>query len=107
MIHTLVDACRFILEDQAEAQSRTWVASHVAEMRLWRASESGVLHARNYDVEEHGETSLFMKVGEDEYAFRSWTAGRFDGSRFHNEEVSPKDSGRMAAGDPARHHGRP
>jgi hypothetical protein len=73
MILTLLDACRFILEDQGEAQSSYWLASQVVEMRLWRASESEVRDALDEDIEEHGETSLFVKVGEDEYALRSWT----------------------------------
>ena len=45
-------------------------------MKLWRASESEVRRALNKDIEEHGESSLFVKAGEDEYALRSWTAGR-------------------------------
>jgi hypothetical protein len=73
MIRTLLDACRFILEDQGEAQSSYWLASQVVEMRLWRASESEVRIALDEDIERHGESSLFVKVGEDEYALRSWT----------------------------------
>jgi hypothetical protein len=73
MIRTLLDACRFILEDQGEAQSSYLLASQVVEMRLWRASESEVRDALNEDIERHGESSLFVKVGEDEYALRSWT----------------------------------
>ena len=76
MIRTLLDACRFILEDQGEAQSPYWLASQADEMKLWRASESEVRRALNKDIEEHGESSLFVKAGEDEYALRSWTAGR-------------------------------
>jgi hypothetical protein len=34
MIRTLLDACRFVLEDQGEAQSSDWLASQVVEMRL-------------------------------------------------------------------------
>ena len=44
-------------------------------MKLWRASESEVRRALDEDIEEHGESSLFVKAGEDEYALRSWTAG--------------------------------
>jgi hypothetical protein len=75
MIRTLLDACRFILEDLGEAQSSYWLASQVVEMRLWRASEAEVRRALNKDIEQHGESSLFVKVGEDEYALRSWTMG--------------------------------
>jgi hypothetical protein len=75
MIRTLLDACRFILEDLGEAQSSYWLASQVVEMRLWRASEAEVRRALKKDIEQHGESSLFVKVGEDEYALRSWTAG--------------------------------
>jgi HB1, ASXL, restriction endonuclease HTH domain len=75
MISSLLDACRFILNDQGEAQSSYWLASQVTEMRLWRASEAEVRRALSKDIEKHGESSLFVKVGEDEYALRSWTAG--------------------------------
>jgi HB1, ASXL, restriction endonuclease HTH domain len=74
MIRTLLDACRFILDDQGEAQSSYWLASQAVEMKLWRASESQVRRALNKDIEKHGDSSLFVKVGEDEYALRSWTA---------------------------------
>ena len=74
MICTLLDACRFILEDQGEPQSSYWLASQVDEMKLWRASESEVCRALNEDIDKYGESSLFVKVGEDEYALRSWTA---------------------------------
>jgi hypothetical protein len=47
MIRTLLDACRFILEDQGEAQSPYWLASQADEMKLWRASESEVRRALN------------------------------------------------------------
>jgi hypothetical protein len=43
-------------------------------MRLWRASESDVRDALDKDIEKNGESSLFLKVAEDEYALRSWTA---------------------------------
>ena len=74
MIRTFLDACRYILEDQGEAQTSYWLASQADEMKLWRASESEVRRALNEDIEEHGESSLFVKVAEDEYALRSWTA---------------------------------
>ena len=74
MICTLLDACRFILEDQGEPQSSYWLASQADEMKLWRASESQVRRALNKDIEKYGGSSLFVKVGEDEYALRSWTS---------------------------------
>jgi hypothetical protein len=72
MIRTLLDACRYVLEDLGEAQSSYWLASQVMETKLWRASESQVRNAFDKDIEAHGESSLFVKVGEDEYALRSW-----------------------------------
>jgi hypothetical protein len=72
MIHTLLDACRYVLEDLGEAQSSYWLASQVVEMKLWRASESQVRRAIDKDIEAHGVSSPFVKVGEDEYALRSW-----------------------------------
>ena len=72
MIRTLLDACRYVLEDLGEAQSCYWLASQVVEMKLWRASESQVRRALDKDIEAHGESSLLVKVGEDEYALRSW-----------------------------------
>jgi hypothetical protein len=72
MISTLLDACRFVLEDLGEAQSSYWLASQVVEMKLWRASESQVRRALDKDIEAHGELSPSVKVGEDEYALRSW-----------------------------------
>jgi hypothetical protein len=74
MIQTLLDACRFVLEDQGEAQSSYWLASIMLETKLWRASESQVRVALDRDIEEHGESSRFVKVAKDLYALRSWKA---------------------------------
>ncbi len=74
MIETLLDACRFVLEDQGEAQSSYWLASLVVEMKLWRASQSQVRLALDRDIEQYGESSPFVKVAEDLYALRSWKA---------------------------------
>jgi hypothetical protein len=74
MIRTLLDACRFVLEDLGEAQCSYWLASQVVEMKLWRASESQVRRALDKDIEQYGESSQFVKVAEDEYALRSWAA---------------------------------
>src|SRR5262245_11186184 len=74
MIQTLLDACRFVLEDQGEALSSYWLASLVMEMKLWRASESEVRAALDKDIEEFAGSSPFVKASENEYALRSWTA---------------------------------
>lgn len=71
-ISTLLDACRFVLEDQGEAQSAYWLASLMVEMKLWRASESRVRSALDRDIKQYGESSLFVKVGDDGYGLRSW-----------------------------------
>ena len=74
MVETLLDACQFVLEDQGEAQSSYWLASIMLETKLWRASESRVRAALDRDIEEHGESSPYVKVAEDLYALRSWRA---------------------------------
>ncbi len=73
MIHTLLDACEFILNDQGEAQSSFWLASQIMEMKLWRTDEAKVRDALNKDIHKYGEASLFIKVADDEFALRSWT----------------------------------
>ena len=74
MIESLLDACQFVLENMGEPQSSYWLASQVMEMKLWRASEADVRDALVKDIEEHGERSRFVFVGDDEFALRSWTA---------------------------------
>ena len=74
MIESLLDACQFVLENLGEPQSSYWLASQVMEMRLWRASEADVRAALTKDIEEHGERSRFVPVGDDEFALRSWKA---------------------------------
>ena len=71
MIESLLDACQFVLEDQGEPQSSYWLASQIMEMKLWRASEADVRDALKKDIEEHGERSRFVFVGDDEFALRS------------------------------------
>jgi hypothetical protein len=66
MILTLLDACRYVLDELSESQSSYWLASQVVEMKLWRASESQVRRALDRNIEAHGESSLSVKVGEDE-----------------------------------------
>jgi hypothetical protein len=74
MIESLLDACQFVLENLGEPQSSYWLASQVMEMKLWRAGEADVRAALQKDIEEHGERSRFVFVGEDEFALRSWKA---------------------------------
>jgi DNA-directed RNA polymerase delta subunit len=73
MIESLLDACQFVLEDQGESQSSYWLASQVMEMKLWRSSEADVRDALKKEIEEHGERSRFVRIGNDEFALRSWT----------------------------------
>ncbi len=72
MINTILDACRYVLEDQGEAQSSYWLSSIMMEMKLWRASESQVRIFLDRDIEKYGDSSPFVKVAEDLYALRSW-----------------------------------
>jgi hypothetical protein len=74
MIQTLLDACRFVLENQGEAQSSYWLSSIKMETKLWRASEVQVRRALERDIKKPGESSPFVKVAEDLYALRSWKA---------------------------------
>src|SRR6266567_4922428 len=74
MIQTLLDACRYVLEDQGEVQSSYWLSSIMLEMKLWRASESQVRRTLERDIKKYGESSSFVKVAEDLYALRSWKA---------------------------------
>ena len=74
MIDTLLDACQYVLEVQGEAQSSYWLSSIMLEMKLWRASEVQVHRALERDIKKFGESSPFVKVGEDLYALRSWKA---------------------------------
>ena len=72
MIHTLLDACEFILTNLGEPQSSYWLASQAVEMKLWRAGEADVRVALLKHIEQFGENSRFMRVGEDKFALRSW-----------------------------------
>lgn len=74
MIDTILEACAFVLENQSEPQSSFWLASQIMEMKLWRASEADVRDALTKDIEERGAFSRFVKVADDEFALRSWTA---------------------------------
>jgi hypothetical protein len=81
MINTILDACRYVLEDQGEAQSSYWLSSIMMEMKLWRASESQVRVALDRDIKKYGESSPFVKVGEDLYALRSWMTRLTEGAK--------------------------
>lgn len=73
MIHTLLDACEYILIDQGEPQSSFWLASQIMELQLWRTTEADVRDVLNRDIQKFGESSLFVKIADDEFALRSWT----------------------------------
>ena len=72
MIHTILDAIEFVLEELGEPQSPYWLSSQLMEGRLWRASEHDVRAALEKDMKEWGEKSQLIKVADDEYALRSW-----------------------------------
>jgi len=74
MIDSLLDSCQFILEGQGEPQTSFWLASQIKETKLWRASEADVRDALTKDIEKRGETSRFIRSGDDEFALRSWAA---------------------------------
>ena len=42
------------------------------EMKLWRASEADVQAALTKDIQQCGDASRVMSVGEDEFALRAW-----------------------------------
>ncbi len=73
-MNSLLEACEYIFNDQGEPQSSYWLASQIMEMRLWRASEADVQAALIKDIKQHGSSSRFMRVGEDEFALRAWAA---------------------------------
>lgn len=72
MIYSLLDACEYILNDQGEPQSSYWLSSQVIELKLWKASEADVQAALTKDINQHGDASRFMIVGDDEFALRVW-----------------------------------
>lgn len=64
IIESLLDACRFVLEDRGEPQSSSWLASQVMEMKLWRASEADVREALKKDIEEQAEPALERRFAD-------------------------------------------
>ena len=76
MIESLLDACKFVLEDQGEPQSVYWLASEIMEMKLWKANDADVRDALNKDIEKHGEQSQFVRLADDVFALRLWTEER-------------------------------
>lgn len=72
VIHTILDAIKFVLEDQGEPQSPYWLASQMMEMRLWRASEHDVRAALERDTKEFGQRSRFVQIADDAWALRKW-----------------------------------
>jgi hypothetical protein len=73
LIHTILDACQYVLEAQGGPQSPYWLSSIMIEMKLWRADERRIRTALERDTAKFGEESRFVKVDDDEYALRSWT----------------------------------
>ena len=71
MIHTILDACEFVLKEQGEPQSPYWLSSLMDEMKLWSASEYDMRVALGDDIAKFGDRSQFAKVGDGEYALRS------------------------------------
>ena len=72
MIDTILDACRHVLEINGDPQSSYWLASQMMEMKMWRASEYDVRAALEEDIRERRASSLFVKIGDDDWALRSW-----------------------------------
>ena len=72
-INSLLDACEYVLTDQAAPQSSFWLAEQMKTMKIWQASEVDVREALNRDIAKNGTTSRFMKVADDEFALAELT----------------------------------
>lgn len=72
MIHTILDACQFVLETEGEPQSSFWLASQAEEMKLCRAAEERVRRAIKRDLKRLGESSRFVELPNDEFGLRCW-----------------------------------
>ena len=73
MIHTLLDACEYILEIESQQHSPYSLASMIYDMRTWEANVDDVRAAIEKDIDELGEKSRFVRVSDDKYALRCWT----------------------------------
>jgi hypothetical protein len=67
MVHTLLDACQYVLEIDGGPISSFWLASQVEEMKLWRATEEKVRRALKRDVKKFAESSQFFELPNDEF----------------------------------------
>ncbi|MDY0170208.1 MAG: hypothetical protein RBS80_26930 [Thermoguttaceae bacterium] len=54
MIHTILDACQYVLETQGGPQSPYWLSSIMDEMRIWKASEQKIRAALDKDIAKVG-----------------------------------------------------
>lgn len=72
MIYSLLDACHYVLAEQGEPQTSSWLASLVMELKLWRTSEPDVKDALEKDIQKNGRSSRFTKVDADMYALSTW-----------------------------------
>lgn len=72
VIHTLLDACQYVLEAQGEPQSSYWLASQAEEMKLWKATEEKVRSAIKQDLKWLGDSSRFVQLPNDEFGLRCW-----------------------------------
>ncbi len=75
MIHSILDACEFILETQGGPETPCGLSALMDEMRLWKASEQKVRAALDGDIAKGGGESRFVKMADDEYALRPRTTG--------------------------------
>jgi hypothetical protein len=72
VIHTVLDACQFVLETEGEPQSPYWLSSMMIEMRLWKASEQTVRAALEEDIARFRERSRFVGMADSKYALKAW-----------------------------------
>lgn len=70
MIHTLLDAIQFILQEQGEPQSCSCISSQLMELKLWRASEADVRDGLTKDIKRLQAESRFIQVDDDSFALR-------------------------------------
>ena len=90
MIHTLLDACQFVLEAQGEPQSSFWLASQAVEMELWKTTEEKVRKAVKQDLKRFGESSRFVELPSGEFGLRCWTANGPDKAGMTRKRSLPR-----------------